>query len=171
MPNSGEVSGGRTLGRERRGCGLDDPTRLDQTRHQRFVAADVGMPGENLRIEEIPIVPVADPDANASPGLQKPLCRQDLDGFANGRAVDAELNSEVVLPRQQVVGSVSPAKDPSSDGVHDRAMDLALVTSGGVAHDAKLGRERFAFGRTIGSRRHRCHAVTNPRSCRRRERR
>ena len=52
---------------------------------------------------------------------------------------------EIVLAGQQVVGSIGPAKNPSSDGVHDGAMDLALMRPGGVAHDAKLGREGFSF--------------------------
>ena len=54
-----------------------------------------------------------------------------------------ELLGEVVLAGQQVVGSIGPAKNPSSDGVHDRPMNPALMHSGGVADDAKLGRGRF----------------------------
>jgi hypothetical protein len=75
----GEISGGRAFGRKRRRRGLDDPPRFDQARDQRFVVPDVRMPGENLRIEQIPIVPVPDPHAHALPRLQQPLCRKDLD--------------------------------------------------------------------------------------------
>ena len=63
------------------------------------------MPREHLRIEQIPVVPVADPHADAPPRLQEPLGRQHLDRFANGGAAHPELNREIVLPRQQVVGS------------------------------------------------------------------
>ena len=95
---------------------------------------------DDLRIEQIPIVPVADPHADAPPRLQEPLRRKDLDGFANGRAADAELDGQIVLAGQQVVGSISPAKNPSPDGVNDRAMDLALVSPGRVARYEALPR-------------------------------
>ena len=62
--DSGEIRRRRAFGRERRGRGLNDPPRLDQACDQHFVASDVGVPGENLRVEEIPIVPAADPHAD-----------------------------------------------------------------------------------------------------------
>ena len=115
-----EVGGGGAPGGERRGGRLDDAPRLDEAVYQRFVAADVRVPREDQRIQEIPIVAAQHAHADPSPRLQQALGRENLDGFADRRAAHAEFFGKIVLARQQVVRGVDAGQNPLADRGYDR---------------------------------------------------
>ena len=95
---------GRTAGLRFRRCNI---ARLAKRR--------LGVPSENVCIQEIPFGDCANPGAGLRPHFDHAFADQHLHRFAERVAAYAKLGREIALGRKCAVGIVVPAHDSASD--------------------------------------------------------
>ena len=91
--------------------------KLEQLAHEPLARGGRELPGENIRIEEVPAFGGADARPGLRARLDQPLADQNLGRLAEHRAADAELLAPVGLVRQRLSGRQLAADDTQPDGV------------------------------------------------------
>ena len=88
------------------------------------IQARLALPGEDVRIEEVPLAPRKDAGSALRPRLDESLRRQDLHRLADDRAADCDVardvGAELLLGRDRLAGLEVASEDAHADVVDDR---------------------------------------------------
>src|SRR4051794_15265443 len=120
----GQVGRGGALGGERRGRGLDDPASLDQRRDELGVGvAALGLPGQEVGVEQVPGVALADRHPEPRTRLDQPLGGEEADRLPQRGPADPEAAAQLGLVRQPLARRPVTLQDRERQAADDLAVD------------------------------------------------
>jgi hypothetical protein len=124
---------GGPLRRQAGGGGLDHPAQLERLLEEARIRAGLDLPGEDVRVEEVPVAPRTHAGADLRPRLHEPLGGEDLDRLAYHGSTHLALADEPVV-RKRLSGLQPAVDDPHPDLVHDLTMQPAPGVGSPFSH-------------------------------------
>ena len=116
--------------RQRRHRRLESAAELEDLAHELDPRHRRPLPGEHVRIEQVPAFRRAHPRPGLRPRLEQPLAGEDLGRLAHDRAADAELGAQVGFVGERRAGHELAGDDAHADGVDHAAKQPAAGDRG-----------------------------------------
>src|SRR5207244_12763263 len=109
-----------------RGGGLDDAPYLGQLAEERGGRSALPLPGQYVRVEQVPGLARPHARSRLRPRLHESLRGQDLDRFA----LHGPAGGQARVERQHLAGLDVAAQDPAADTVYDLTVQTAARVAG-----------------------------------------